>query len=106
LIEFDNEVTKKVYECLRIFLQALHADKRLKELGKQGRIIIKTSDADVTVLCIYFDATSLSGSPKLSKSWKSDAASFSILYTNVLPFLKKEEETSSKTCYRSRCKSG
>ena len=36
-------------------------------------------------------ATSLSGSPKLSKSWKSDAASFSILYTNFLPFTKKEE---------------
>jgi hypothetical protein len=34
-----------------MILQALHADKRLKELGKQGRIIIKTSDADV----IYFD---------------------------------------------------
>ena len=34
--------------------QALHADKRLKELGKQGRIIIKTSDTDVIVLCIYF----------------------------------------------------
>jgi hypothetical protein len=27
----------------------------------------------------------------LSKSWKSDAASFSILYTNFLPFPKKEE---------------
>jgi hypothetical protein len=24
------------------------------ELGKQGRIIIKTSDTDVIVLCIYF----------------------------------------------------
>ena len=35
--------------------QALHADKRLKELGKKGRIIIKTSDTDVIVLCIYFD---------------------------------------------------
>jgi hypothetical protein len=33
--------------------QALYADKRLKELGKQGRIIIKTSDTDVIVLCIY-----------------------------------------------------
>jgi hypothetical protein len=33
---------------------ALHADKKLKELGKQGRIIIKTSDTDVIVLCIYF----------------------------------------------------
>jgi hypothetical protein len=33
----------------------------------------------------------LSGSPKLSKSWKSDAASCSILYTNFLPFQKKEE---------------
>ena len=38
-----------------MILQALHADKRLKELGKQGRIIIKTSDTDVNVLCIYFD---------------------------------------------------
>ena len=38
----------------RMILQALHADKRLKELGKQGRIIIKTSDTDVIVLCIYF----------------------------------------------------
>ena len=37
-----------------MILQALHADKRLKELGKQGRIIIKTSDTDVIVLCIYF----------------------------------------------------
>jgi hypothetical protein len=27
----------------RMILQALHADKRLKELGKQGRIIIKIS---------------------------------------------------------------
>jgi hypothetical protein len=35
----------------RMILQSLHADKRLKELGKQGRIIIKTSDTDV----IYFD---------------------------------------------------
>jgi hypothetical protein len=63
-----------------MILQALHADKRLKELGKQGRIIIKTSDTDVIVLCFYFDkqmtniseeheiVTSLSGSPKLSKS--------------------------------------
>jgi hypothetical protein len=41
----------------RMILQALHADKRLKELGKQGRIIIKTSDTDVIVLCIYFDST-------------------------------------------------
>jgi hypothetical protein len=39
----------------RMILQALHADKKLKELGKQGRIIIKTSDTDVIVLCIYFD---------------------------------------------------
>jgi hypothetical protein len=38
-----------------MILQALHADKRLKELGKQGRLIIKTSDTDVIVLCIYFD---------------------------------------------------
>jgi hypothetical protein len=38
----------------RLILQALHADKRLKELGKQSRIIIKTSDTDVLVLCIYF----------------------------------------------------
>jgi hypothetical protein len=36
-----------------MILQALQADKRLKELGKQGRIIIKTSDTDVIVLCIY-----------------------------------------------------
>ena len=26
----------------RVILQTLHADKRLKQLGKQGRIIIKT----------------------------------------------------------------
>jgi hypothetical protein len=39
----------------RMILQALHADNRRKELGKQGRIIIKTSDTDVIVLCIYFD---------------------------------------------------
>ena len=38
-----------------MILRALHADKRLKELGKQGMIIIKTSDVDVIVLCIYFD---------------------------------------------------
>jgi hypothetical protein len=37
-----------------MILQALHPDKRLKELGKQGRLIIKTSDTDVIVLCIYF----------------------------------------------------
>jgi hypothetical protein len=53
LIEFDNEVTKEEADT-RMILQALHADKRLKELGKQGRIIIKTSDTDVIVLCIYF----------------------------------------------------
>ena len=29
--------------------------KGLKELEKQGRIIIKTSDTDVIALCIYFD---------------------------------------------------
>jgi hypothetical protein len=39
----------------RMILQALHADKKFKELGKQGRIIIKTSDTDVIVLFIYFD---------------------------------------------------
>jgi hypothetical protein len=38
-----------------MILQSLHADKRLKELGKQGRIIIKTSDTDVIVFCIYLD---------------------------------------------------
>jgi hypothetical protein len=38
-----------------MILQALHADKRLKELEKQGRIIIKSSDTDVIVLCINFD---------------------------------------------------
>jgi hypothetical protein len=37
----------------RMILQVLHADKRLKELGKQGRIIIKTYDTDVIVFCIY-----------------------------------------------------
>jgi hypothetical protein len=61
-----------------MILQALHADKRLKELGKQGRIIMKTSDTDVIVLYIYFykqmTNTSLSGSPKFPKSWKSGAA--------------------------------
>jgi hypothetical protein len=36
-------------------------------------------------------ATSLSGSPKLPKSWKSGAASFSILYTDFLSIPKKEE---------------
>ncbi|CAC5420517.1 unnamed protein product [Mytilus coruscus] len=38
----------------RMILQALHADKRLKEIGKKGRIIIKSSDTDVIVLCIHF----------------------------------------------------
>jgi hypothetical protein len=38
-----------------MILQALHADKRLKELEKQDRIIIKSSDTDVIVLCINFD---------------------------------------------------
>jgi hypothetical protein len=38
-----------------VILQVLHAGKRLKELGKEGRIIIKTSDTDVIVLCIHFD---------------------------------------------------
>jgi hypothetical protein len=42
-------------------------------------------------LCSTQIATSLSGSPKLSKSWKSDTISFSILHTNCLPFPKKEE---------------
>jgi hypothetical protein len=37
-------------------------------------------------------ATSLSGSPKLSKSWKYGA--FSILYTDFLPIPKKEEVVS------------
>jgi hypothetical protein len=50
-----------------MILQALHADKRLKKLGKQGRIIIKTP-----------------------KSWKSGAASFSILYTDFLSIPRKE----------------
>jgi hypothetical protein len=50
---------------------------------------------------VYFEgneehgiATPLSGSPKLSKSWKSDAASFSMLYTDFLPIPKKEEVVS------------
>jgi hypothetical protein len=30
-----------------MYLQALHADKRLKELGKQGRIIIEGSGSDI-----------------------------------------------------------
>jgi hypothetical protein len=47
-------------------------------------------------------ATSLSGSPKLSKSWKSDAASFSILYTNFLPFPKKEEVHPERACAAGR----
>jgi hypothetical protein len=29
--------------------------QKAQELGKQDRIIIKTSDTDVIVLCIYFD---------------------------------------------------
>jgi hypothetical protein len=37
-------------EDTRMIPQALHADKRLKELGKQGGIIIKTSDTDVNFL--------------------------------------------------------
>jgi hypothetical protein len=40
-----------------MILQALHADKKLKELGKQGRIIIKTSDTDVIVLCSLLSLT-------------------------------------------------
>jgi hypothetical protein len=39
----------------RMIFQALHADKKLKELGKQGMIIIKTPGTDVIVLCIYLD---------------------------------------------------
>jgi hypothetical protein len=58
---------QEVFDCPDLYstqeeadiLQALHADKRLKELGKQGRIIIKTSDKDEEekkiVICIYFD---------------------------------------------------
>jgi hypothetical protein len=53
-------VCEEVFDCpdlystqeeadTRMILQALHTDKRLKELGKQGRIIIKTSDTDVIV---------------------------------------------------------
>jgi hypothetical protein len=45
----------------RMIHQALHADKRLNKLGKQGMIIIKTSDTDVIVLCIYFDKTNFQG---------------------------------------------
>jgi hypothetical protein len=51
---FDLNSTQEEADT-RMILQTLHADKRLKELGKQGRIIIKTSDTDVIVLCIYFD---------------------------------------------------
>jgi hypothetical protein len=47
----DMYSTQEVADT-RMILQALHADKRLKELGKQGRIITKTSDTDVIVLCI------------------------------------------------------
>ena len=66
-LEIMNVVSdQEVFDCpdlystqeeadTRAILQALHADKRLKELGKQGRIIINTSDANVIVLCIYFD---------------------------------------------------
>jgi hypothetical protein len=53
----------------RMILQVLHADKRLKELGKQGRIIIKTSDTDVIVLCIYFDKQ-MTNTSELSK-WET-----------------------------------
>jgi hypothetical protein len=49
----DLYITQEEADTCMI-LQALHADKRLKELGKQGRIIIKTSDTDVIFLCIYF----------------------------------------------------
>jgi hypothetical protein len=38
----------------RMMLQALHADKKLKEMGKKDQIIIKTFDTDVIVLCIDF----------------------------------------------------
>lgn len=38
----------------RMMLQALHADKNLKEMGKKDQIIIKTFDTDVIVLCIDF----------------------------------------------------
>ena len=51
---FDMHSTREEADT-RMILQALHADKRLKELGKQGRLIIKTCDTDAIVLCIYFD---------------------------------------------------
>ena len=38
----------------RMILQALHADKKLKEMEKKGRITIKTSDTDVIVLCVHY----------------------------------------------------
>jgi hypothetical protein len=54
---FDTTLSFSQFDgvFLRHTGQIHHADKRLKELGKQGRIIIKTSDTDVIVLCIYFD---------------------------------------------------
>jgi hypothetical protein len=55
----------------RMILQALHADKRLKELGKQGRIIIKTSDTDVIVLCIYYRNFFQSGIFLPSMTWNT-----------------------------------
>jgi hypothetical protein len=51
-LSFSRLYSTKEEADTRIIFQALHADKKLKELGKQGRIIIKTSDTDVMG---YFD---------------------------------------------------
>jgi hypothetical protein len=58
----------------RMILQALHADKRLKELGKQGRIIIKTSDTDVIVLCIFSKEGRGSVTPRESMCARKNSA--------------------------------
>jgi hypothetical protein len=38
----------------RIILHALHADEQFGKSSVQGRIIIKSSDSDVLVLCVHY----------------------------------------------------
>jgi hypothetical protein len=38
----------------RMLLHAIHADARFGDMNVKGRIIIKSSDTDVLLLCIHF----------------------------------------------------
>ena len=61
---------------------------KAQELGKQDRIIIKTSDTDVSVLCIYFDkqmthTSELWVQMENASSVKDDQKSFASSHHNI-----------------------